>query len=234
MAEFHTIPAEQLRVKRLDRSSMWDDYEFGVPGKYFGYHSHFTQFIADEWTITEATDGDPVLADEVGGVLNLVPGGTENQGTQLALGGTAAGETTGECFAPTAGKKIFFEAKFKMVDADQTDFFIGLASEDTSIIASDPTTWLGFRVTDESATVDFKCGSTTVEAVATATDATYLKVGFKCAGTSYCEVWVDDKLVSTITTGIPTALMKLSLALLTGEAAVNTTSVDYITCYQEM
>jgi hypothetical protein len=69
--------------------------------------------------------------------------------------------------------------------------------------------------------------------IATLVDNTYVKVGFKTSGASKVDYYLNDVLKGTLQTNIPTALMKLSLCFLTGEAAANSLFIDYVVVAQD-
>ena len=224
-----------------DNQGPFEGFLYGRPFAYTSYESDFTKFITDEWTSTlvEAGGGESTitLADLSGGQLLLTCDANENDGINLQLGGTAEGETTGESFAAVAGKNLYFETRIKMVDATQFDFFFGLHVEDTSVIASKGSDYIGFRSDDGDLELDVESSSGSSASdttnIATLANDTFIKLAFKVTGVSKIECWVNDTLTSTITSDIPTALMKLSMCVLTGEAVANTAHVDYVGVWQE-
>ena len=228
------VDADSLVIKRTDVPSMWDDFPFtGQPCKnVFGYENDFVRWVADEWTATEVGTSLQNLKDEANGVLDLTSGAVENDGTQLQLGGTGDTETTGESFLPAVGRNIWFEARVKSDDVAEHDFFVGLAIQDTSVIASVPANIIGFVTHDGDSLLDFIHNASTEVSIATLAANTYVKVGFKITGTSLCEYYVNDVKVGSVTNDIPATEMKLTIAQLTGEANAATLSIDYVACYQ--
>ncbi len=235
------LQAGKTHMEVVDSGTMWDGFKVGVPGLYYSYDTDFTEFVADEWTLTEVDVGanstDLLLLDRAGGWLRIKGAGNEDDGAQLQLGGTADSETVGESFAAVANKKIFFETEIFMADVTQSDFFIGLHIQDTAIIASKGTDYIGFRSDDGDALLDVESASgssaSDITSVATLVDATVVKLGFVVNGTDSIDFWVDGAKVKTISSDIPTALMKLSIAYLNGEAAENDININYVRCYQE-
>ena len=224
------------RVKESEAPSMWEDFYIdGIPGqKTCVFFDDFLKFDTGHWVVTEINAADTqLLADTRNGVLVLTSNNQENDGTQIQLGNS----TTGEAWAPAAGKNLWFETYIASNDADQNDIFVGLHVQDTTIIAGLGVDYIGFQILDASASINcLSCASsvvTTSSAVATATDAGWVKLGFKVTGTSKIEFYVNEVLKATHTTGIPTALMQLSLAHLSGEADNNTLSIDYVIAAQD-
>ena len=200
------------------------------------YKNDFVSWIADEWTATDATAGTQDIADARGGILRLTSAAGENQGNNLQLGGTGDTETTGESWAPAAGKNLWFEAYISQNDVLQNDIFVGLHNEDTTIIARG-SDYIGFYTVDGSAALNVQSANTSVVSsglgVATLVNATFAKVGFKVSGLDKIEFYVNDVLVETIMTNIPTALMKLSISSITGEASANYLDLDWIVVAQD-
>lgn len=231
-------PFSHNRIREAN-PGMWQD--FYVEGRPFGkvsmYANDFHSWVADEWTVTEVGTCTQDMEDARNGVLTLTSGTTENNGAQIQLGGTGDGETTGEAWAPSAGKNLWFECSVYSNDVTQNDIFVGLHVQDTTFVASRGADYIGFRTDDGDALLDCESSASSSASsetsLSTLVDATAVKLGFKVTGTSKVEYYVNDVLKSTISTNVPTALMKLSLGNLTGEAAANTLSIDYVVVAQD-
>lgn len=249
IAIFLTLPAFAAdTVRNIDHSferikestpNMWQDFysEKRPFGKVVCYRNDFTDWVADSWTITEVGTSLQKLFDERNGVLSLTSGGSENDGSNMQLGGTGDSETIGESWAPAAGKNLWFETRVYGNDVDQNDFFVGLHVQDTTAVASRGQAYIGFSVDDEDALLDVATAAASVASteagIATLADATYVKLGFKVTSTDKVEFYVNDVLKSTLTSNIPTELMKLTLAHLTGEGAANELNIDYVAVCQD-
>lgn len=226
--------ADTLVSQPTDQPRMWDGFHmagtppFGVSGYFNDFHS----WVADEWTATEATAATQVLQDKENGWMAFTAGGTEDQGAQFQLGGSGDSETVGESFLPKVGRTIWFETRIESNDVTQNDFFVGLAIQDTAVIASVPANIVGFITHDGDALLDFIHNASTEAGVATLADGVEIVVGFKINGLSSIEAYVNGVKVGTYTNDIPATEMKLTIAQLTGEAAANTLEMDYIACYQ--
>jgi len=235
-----SLDGTALKINEQEGKTMWDGYIHSARpfGYYSKYENDFVSWVPDEWTITEVNASTQTLLDERNGILRLTPAGAENDGSNMQLGGTGDGETTGESWTPLAGTNLYFETRVRSnTDVDQNDLFVGLHVQDTAIIASKGTDYIGFRIDDGDALVDVEVssGSSASEetSVATAADATWIKLGFVVKSTSSIEFWVNDVKQATITTNIPTALMKLSLAHLSGEGTANVMDFDYVVVAQQ-
>lgn len=228
------MDGDHFKIKRSDQNTMWEGFSpaGAPPFAVSGYFNDFHSWVPDEWTATEATAATQVLQDKENGWIAFTAGATEDQGAQFQLGGSADSETVGESFLPKAGRTIWLESRIESNDVTQNDFFVGLAIEDTSIIASNPANMIGFITHDGDALLDFTHNGSIEEGVHTLVDGTEVVVGFKMVGTDYCEVWVNGVKKATVTTDLPSTEMKLSIAQLTGENVANTLEMDYIAAYQ--
>lgn len=237
------VTTTDRRIKELT-PGMWQDfYDEGRPfGRVSVYKNDFHSWVADAWTVTEVDAGggdtSQILLDVRNGVLQLLSAGNEDDGCQIQLGGSADSETTGESWAPAASTNLWFECRFRMNDVTQQDIFVGLHVQDTTIIASRGSDFIGFRTDDGDALLDAEAtaGSAATSSevgVATLVDNTFITVGFKVTGLDRIEFYVNGNLEATQTTNIPTGLMKLSLAQLTGEAVANSLEVDYVVVAQD-
>jgi len=213
---------------------MWDDYEFGADrSKYAEFMDDFFKYAAGDWSITTTEDGgggdaSEAITDEVGGVLLITNDNGASDLDQLQL--------VGESVKPAAGKKIWFEARFKVGDVSSSSVLVGLAVTDTSLVASAPANGIYFR-SDGDGILDFASNASSVESAETGlhtmADGIYIKVGFKVVGTGLIEYWVNNVKKGSVTTNIPTTEMRLSLAITNGTTAAETMSVDYARIVQE-
>jgi len=195
------------------------------------YVTYFNDFLfaqnysASDWVVTNTQAGatEAIAADEVGGALLLTNDAGDDDVQQL--------QSAEMWFKMTAGKRGWFECKFKVSDATQSDFFVGFASTDTSIIAG-TTDAVGFRKLDGSTTVSSLTEDNTSETTNTAytaADDTYKTVGFYWDGVGKVEFFVDRAKVATHTTNIEqTNKLALTFCLQNGEAVAKTMTIDYV------
>jgi hypothetical protein len=237
------VTAATTRLKAVS-PGMWDDFYNDTLhpfSKVSYYKNDFHSFVPSEWTVTEVDVGagntTQTILDYRDGVLSLTSAQNEDDGSQIQLGGTSDSTTTGEAFAPALSKNLWFECRFRMNDVTQQDMFVGLHVQDTTIIASKGSDFIGFKTDDGDALLDAENSAggivSTEAGLKTLVDNTWYTVGFKVTGTQKIEFYVDGKLLATQYTNIPTALMQLSIAQLTGEAAANNLDVDYIVIAQD-
>lgn len=176
-------------------------------------------------TSTAVSSGTYVDAGLAGGVVALTPD-VEDKGIQIQ--GNAG-------FQPAVGRSGVFEARIKLTDVLQTDWFVGFASNDTAILASNPDEMFGIIGADGAATINYIArsdgsGSATTTGES-AVDDTFVRVGGYFSDLSTGEFYVDGALTNSITSGISDEVMAPSICLLSGEASANILYVDWIYWY---
>lgn len=177
------------------------------------------------WDVTPSGvgEGTLVMADEIGGVLNLVPAAVDNQGIQM--------QWDGESILPAANKDIWFEARVRCTtDQTETDWFIGLATTDTSIVATPPNAQIGFWSHDADDNIDFVVADAAQAPVDTGTDMvlnTWINLGFHVTGVTSVTPYINGVGQTPVTANIPAVEMAVSIATLTGEGASNIFAIDW-------
>jgi len=201
--------------------------ELGQPAAtiFHTYFEDFDYYTAADWTVTETDAGaTQALADGDGGLLLITNTAADNDLVSL--------QKKGESFRFEAGKALFFEARFKVSDATQSDVVIGLQITDTTPL--DVTDGVFFIKADGAATVNFLVEknntATTASAMATMADDTYIRLGFYYDGVSAVQYFVNGSIAgSSVTTNLPDDEdMTITIAIQNGEAAAKTMTVDYV------
>lgn len=169
-----------------------------------------------DYIVTAATSGTAVPGGWNPSVL-VVSAGAATQGQGVTI------QSRGSIFVPADNRTIVLSAKVKLVSPTTSQFFFGLSVYDTTLIASNENSsanHIGFEMgaTSQAANagkLQFYTESggtrTTVANVHTLVADTYVRLGIKIIGTSLVEIYVDDVLVGTSTTNIPTSEMSLSI-----------------------
>ena len=206
----------------------------------FGAFSHFvappgyesvTQF--DGWTTTVIGAGTLVLLDRVGGWLQLLAGGVENQGLQM--------QSAGEMFLPAANRDIHFGCSIRSNDVTENDIFIGLSTTNATLISAPANDLIGFWTHDGDANLDFQVQSAAgaVAAVDTGVDLvdnTAIELGFSVSGLTSVSTHINGVTDATFAIAaaadIPITELALSFAVLTGEGAANTLEIDWYSIVQ--
>jgi hypothetical protein len=185
----------------------------------------FDYYVAGDWTVTETDAGaTQALTDGDGGLLLVTNTAADNDLVGI--------QKKGESFRFASGKKLFFEARFKVSDATQSDLAIGLQITDTTPL--DITDGVFFIKADGSTSVSFLVEknntATTTSAVATMADDTFITLGFNYNGGSVMEYCVNGVVAGTsAVTNLPDDEdLAISFALQNGEAVAKTMTVDYI------
>lgn len=191
-------------------------------------------FVAADWVIftTEAGGGAATEAlgpQEVGGALVITNDNFDNDLDSLQQADGAG--AVGEYWQLSAGKRLWFNMKVKVTDADQQDNFYGLCITDTTPLAA--TDRIGFQTTDASASIDVLCEKDSTETLTASgvdgVDATYNDLKFYWDGISRVYYYVDNALVATHSTNIPDdEQLALTIHHQNGEAAANVCTIDYI------
>jgi len=194
-------------------------------------YGHFDDFTPSDlvgtsslpgYTATAVGASTLVMADAATGVLQLTSGGTENNGIQI--------QTDGEIFLPAANKDIWFECRVRGNDVTEVDWFIGLCTTDTSIIATNPDDAIGFWTHDGDVNIDFEVSTGTGTPTDTGDDLannTWVQLGFYINGVTSVTPYINGTAETAITADIPAVEMALSFACLTGEGSVNRLDIDW-------
>ena len=219
-------------ISTADKGSALFNFPMQDPTKVHCYFNDFGQYTAAEWAVTAVGASTVALADAAFGEILLTTAGAENDGVQL--------QKLGETFLPVVGKKMWFETRFKISDATESDFLVGLAVTDTTAIvaAGDGVTdGIFFQKDDGSAVVsiysqlDTTTGQTTASGVHTMVAATYVTLGFEYDGAAAIKYYVNDVHKGTLAVSaatLPNTECTTTIAFLTGAAAAKTMNVDYV------
>ena len=198
------------------------------PTKFHTFFDDFDRYVAGDWTITTTELGTgsatEALSNADGGVLLITNAAGDNDLDFF--------NKVGESFLFESGKQLWFKARFKVSDATQSDFVMGLQITDTTMLAVSDGVF--FQKDDGDASLDFhveKDGTaTSASAIATVVDDTWLTVGFYYDGKSAVSYSVNGSHIGTsVTTNLPDdEELTIAFGIQNGEAAVKTMSIDYI------
>ncbi|MFC1719313.1 hypothetical protein ACFL6S_37030 [Candidatus Poribacteria bacterium] len=191
-----------------------------------------------DWTITtvEAGSGSAseALDDAVGGVLKITNDDADDDSDQF--------QKVGEAFKLASGKPLYFEMRFKVSDATQSDVLVGLCITDTTLIAG-VSDGVYFRSDDGDANLDFVTEKNTTETAADTgvdlSDDTWIAVGFYFDGAGQVTPFVgtdpgDLTPYTAHTTNVPDdEELTPSFSIQNGEAAAKTMYVGYIRVIQK-
>ncbi len=185
------------------------------------------------WTVTATSAGTGTsgfaIIDANGGVVRLTTAADEDDGAFAELG-------TGENFVVETGKKAWVKCRFRVGDAIQSDFIMGLHSTDATPL--DATYRFAFISEDGDASLFFNVDDDTTDAdsdtVVTLEDDTWVTVCAYYDGNGKIELFADDVKVATMTdVDVPGAEMAVGFGYLNGAAGAETTDFDYILVARE-
>jgi hypothetical protein len=200
------------------------------PNDFCEFVDDFHGYTATDWVITttEAGTGSAteVVQDESFGVLKLTNAAGDNDNDFLQL----AKETV----KFVAGKRLYFGARFKVLEAIQCDWVMGLQIRDTSPLAVTDGVWFGSD--DGDALIDFHVAKdstqTDVVDVGTMPADTYqtLELYYDGSTAGRIQIIVNGMRVgaAALTNMVDDEELTLSFGIQNGQAVVNTMSVDYI------
>lgn len=217
-------------------SVLWN-YPYPDPTRAtYEYFNDFDTYVSGDWTRTAIGTGtSALLADEPFGALANVNSAADNDGIQMQL--------TTENFTISTGKKAWFKARFKISDATESDFILGLCVLDSTLLGSVDgdgfTDGIYFSKEDGDTQLDFGCQKdTTTGQLRTTNIATvgtsYMTVGFEWDGVRYIKYFVDDvqkgtlDLTATSSAYMPDTPLTVSFGHLNGAAAAKTMTIDYV------
>ena len=211
-------------LTNVGESNSLADLGMPSPTKFHSYMEDFDYYVAGDWTVTETDAGaTQALTDGDGGLLLITNTAADNDLVAL--------QKKGESFRFSSGKQLYFEARFKVSDATQSDLSIGLQITDTSPL--DVSDGVFFTKADGSTSVSFlveKNGTATTTSVATMANDTFITLGFNYDGGAVMQYCVNGVVAGTsAVTNLPDDEdLTISFAIQNGEAVAKTMTVDYI------
>jgi hypothetical protein len=188
----------------------------------------FIEVVNDQtnkWTTIIDTGCTAVVAADVNyGVLNFNCDSGDNEGASIQKN---------ETVKFVSGKKLVFEARIAMDDADDGDIAVGLAENH---ITNPEAMILGagvwFQVNEGSAVLIAKAGTAGASSESTGSslvDATFKRVGFVYDGADTVNFYVDRvKKCSMNFSSMPTTELTPSMYYINGAADTDKAQLDYI------
>tara|TARA_Y100000356_G_C11224216_1_gene270970 strand:- start:204 stop:920 length:717 start_codon:yes stop_codon:yes gene_type:complete len=201
---------------------------------FYGYFNDFMTYHADEWTITTTEGGSgnasEALTSGAGGQLLITNDDADDDADFFNL--------KGESFLIDGTKRAYFSARFKVSDATQSDFVMGLQITDTTPLAASD--GINFRKDDGDTNLDFVVEKDSTETLTTAIhtmeDDTFVTVAFYVdpnASSVYYAINHAEP-VAVVNTNLPDdEELTVSFGIQNGAAAAKTMTVDYISVLVE-
>ena len=186
-----------------------------------------------EWVITHTSAGTGMsivqAADMKGGWMDLSPASNDNDGINM--------QHANESFRVEANSWMYFGCRYKVSEATQDDFLIGLCEQDVSVLTNTSHGIYFKKIDGETklycATVrDETTDKTLIATTGFAADTVYIDE-FIVKSTGSVEFWHNGSTVGKYTTPIPSTDLAVTIAFLTG-AATSTEDmyIDWIRCIQ--
>ncbi len=219
----------------------------GLPeGFWHKWSNDFDFYLATDWVITETGSGTRAISQQKNGLLVVTNAAADNDVNSLQLRDVASGQVA-EHWKWIAGKRMWFETRFKVSDATQSDLVIGLHITATTPVASAPTDGFYFRKDDGDRLLDFVVVKDSTASTLTGvlgqhgylTDDTFTTLAFYYDGVSVAN---GGKIIA-FQDGIPIGSLPLtnvcdneeltvSFAHQNGEAVAKILTMDYIKVWQ--
>jgi hypothetical protein len=226
-------------VNNQDVGSIFNAIPFPSRDGYYVFDEEFWTWTAAQWTETDVAGANTVApVAGAGGLVVMTTGGTDNNEVQIQR--VAAGISVANVLLdPT--KKFFMECIFTAGDLDLSEFLIGLAITDTTLLAG-MTDGLTFRKAEGSAVLTAIAEKDSVEA---SVDAGTLVAGANVARMYYdgggavlgrLYASVGDAIGGYVVAGPSISddeELEPSAAIRTGEGAAKTLTIDRIFFAQE-
>lgn len=212
------------------------------PHDWVRWENDFHFYLATDWVITETGSGTRAVGQIKDGVFVVTNAAADNDVNSLQLRSIASGAVA-EHWKFVSGKKLRFAARFKISDATQSDFVIGLHITATAPVATPPTDGIFFRKDDGDRLIDFCVRKNDTASTATGelgrsgymTDDTYTCLEFIYDGGSMITAYQDGvPFGSCPLTNVPDdEELAVSFAHQNGTDAAKVLSMDYIGVWQE-
>lgn len=193
------------------------------------YDFETTLDTTNVWSVVkDASASVAIASDTQHGAVVLSSAATTNDDGALL-------QSIQEHFKLESGKRFAIRARIKNSDADQHDFFFGIAQK----AATNPENCLtvsnrvGFQINDEDASILCKSElsdlETSVDSQLDQADDTYRVFGISYDGSGRIQYEIDGTAVAVISTNIPTTELAIALFNLSGNnTGTHTCTCDYI------
>lgn len=219
-------------ITNVGADSIFADMAMPVPTLFATYFNDFFTYTAGDWVVTETQAGaTQALASGSAGWLLLTNSAADDDLNAL--------QKTPAMLTLAAAKKTFFSARFKVSDATQSDFVMGLQVVDTTPL--DVTDGIYFLKSDGSTSIaivarkDATTGSTSATGIGTAADDTFVLLEWAYDGAGVLTYAVDGAVKGSlnIASYFPDSILTVSFGIQNGEAVAKTMTVDYVGVWQE-
>lgn len=219
-------------ITNVAENTIFADMRQPNPMLFASYLNDFFAYVAADWVVTETDAGaTQALTAGHGGLLLLTNTAADNDLVAL--------QKTPAMILLDLAKKTFFSSRFKISDATQSDFVMGLQVVDTTPL--DVTDGIYFLKADGAATFDIVArkdattGSTSATSIGTIVADTFIQLEWYYDGAGYLSYAVDGTVKGSlaITDYFPNTAITVSFAIQNGEGVAKTMTVDWVYAAQE-
>jgi hypothetical protein len=186
-----------------------------------------------EWIITHTSAGAGCSlvqpADLKGGWLNISPAASDNDGINM--------QHANESFRVEANSWLYFGVRYKVSEATQDDFLLGLCEQDVSVLTN-TSHGIYFKKIDGETKLycctvkDQTTAKTLIATTGVAADTVYIDE-FIVKSTGDVEFWHNGSTVGKYTTPIPSTDLAVTFHFLTGaNTSTEDLYIDWVRCIQ--
>lgn len=207
---------------------LFDSDEFAV------FMNDFHTYVAGDWVITTTETGagsaTEAIGNEANGVLVITNDDADNDADFF--------QSVGESFKFASNKRLMFKSRFKVSDATNCEFVMGLAIRDTTPLSVSDAIY--FRKDNGNAELDFHVKKDNTPSfdlnIFTVLDDTYLTLEAYYDGIgSGVDYYVNGTMLGALplTNAPDDEELAITFGIQNGEAAAKVMTVDYIKAVQE-
>lgn len=236
MASHFTGPIRQRKQSKEAPRALFGDVPIAIDPEFDIVMEDFRETLdTNVWTTVKDSGASAATGTDAShGELVLTSAATtDDDGASL--------QEANETWDLVSGKKLVFEARVKMSEATQSDFWCGLSvafatNPEAALTAADR---VGFQKDDGDASILCKTEKggteTSTDSGEDAADATYVKLGFRYDGDGNVDFYVDRKWVARHTANLPDdETLKAGIMTLSGvDTGTNSATCDYILIAKE-
>jgi hypothetical protein len=197
---------------------------YPYPPNWHDYDNDFDTFAAGDWTITKVGTGTTALTNADGGVLALT--------TTTGATDSIFMDKVGESYVFESGKRLWFEARFKMSDASASQMVMGLQITDTTPLAVSDGVWFQKAAASTHLDIHAAKASTQTDVLnfGDLVNDTYTTLTFFYDGGTTIFYGRDGVLLGSFSSAniVNAQTMCVSFGIQNGAGAAKTMSVDYI------
>jgi hypothetical protein len=187
------------------------------------YFNDFDTYDATEWTVTETGSATQALTDGDGGLLLITNAAADND--------ASFSQKVGESFLFEEKKPLWFDCRFKVSDATQSDVVMGLSITDTTPLSVSDGVY--FLKADDAASIVMKVvknGTATTTTVGTLVSDTFIRLSYFYDGISKITAFLDGvQIANSVVTNLPDdEVLTITYGIQNGSAVSRNMTIDYI------